>query len=120
MHGRVSVAALPALLAGCAAAQPTSLHSSTDLQPGMAYICLAPDGTLARETFEPSGSVTCPAPARYVSQPYCKEVPAPPRDILAYERARGIAARDGTLIGDLFEGQSFCAVPKRGPPPARS
>ena len=103
------------LLAGCAAAP--QLHHVSQLQPGTAYFCMAPDGTLAREIFDARGGVTCPAPARFVSQPYCARVPAPPSDELAYHRARARAARDGSLIGDSFEGQPFCVMPKLGPPP---
>lgn len=110
----VSVTALAFPLTACTTT-PT-LHHLSQLQPDWAYICMAPDGMLARELFDASGGVTCPAPARFVSQPFCDTVPAPPQDMRGYYQARARAGRDGTLEGDRFEGQPFCAVRLTGPP----
>jgi len=77
---------------------------------------MAPDGREARELFGSSGSVTCPAPARFIKQPFCEAAPSPPSDMRAFYRARAIAARDGSLEGDSFEGQPYCVFRKMGPP----
>lgn len=114
MRDRAIAALIAGLLSGCATAP--QLHHGSQLRRDAAYICLAPDGTDAREVFDDSGGVTCPAPARFVSQPFCETVPKPPRDVPGYYRARGLAARDGSLVGDRFEGQPFCVVRKSGPP----
>ncbi len=115
-------AALSGFLVSCTTSTATTaptLHQVSQLRTDLAYICMAPDGTTASEIIEGS-SVTCPPPARFVSQPFCNIVPAASRDNLGYFRARAVAARDGSLQGDTFEGQPFCAVPLRGPPRAQS
>ncbi len=51
----------------------------------------------------------CPSGMR-VDVPICaKGVRAPPENV-ALNRARREAARDGSLIGDLFEGQPMCVA----------
>lgn len=118
MVGKRSTIAGVAMLAACSATP--SLHDASQLAPGGAYFCMAPDGSDAREIFGPTGSVTCPAPARFISQPFCRTAPNSRRDIAGYYRARAKAARDGSLVGDSFEGQPFCVFRKLGPPPPRS
>jgi hypothetical protein len=118
MRGTYIFVAIGSALAGCTATP--SLHDAALLAPDQAYFCMAPDGSDAREAFGPDGRVTCPAPARFVSQPFCQAAPNPPSDIGAYYRARAKAARDGSLIGDSFEGQPFCVFRKLGPPLPRS
>lgn len=91
------------------------LHDASQFRQDRDYLCMAPDGSLAAERYDGS-SIVCPAPARFVTQPFCRAVPAAPRDNTRYFRARARAARDGSLQGDAFEGQPFCAVRKSGPP----
>lgn len=45
-----------------------------------------------------------------VDVPICPAGVRPPAESLAFERARREAARDGSLIGDLFEGQPMCVT----------
>jgi len=115
MRALIPIAAASLCLAGCTTVPP--VHEVTEFRAGEAYWCIGPDGALAREDFRADGKVVCPAPARFVSMPFCQTLPPPPSDELAYNRARAIAARDGSLHGDSFEGHPFCAPPKLGPPP---
>lgn len=114
MRAIIAMIATAGVLTGCT--PDVSLHEASQLQPDSAYFCMAPDGREAREVFGPSGNVTCPAPARFISQPFCDAVPRPPSDIAGFYQARARAARDGSLHGDSFEGQPFCVMPKLGPP----
>jgi hypothetical protein len=115
---RATMIAMAAALAACTTAP--SLHEGSQLASDRAYFCMAPDGSDAREIFGPDGTVTCPAPARFISQPFCQTAPKPPQDIALYYRARARAARDGSLDGDSFEGQPFCVFRKLGPPQPRT
>lgn len=45
-----------------------------------------------------------------VDVPICPPGVRPPAESLAFERARREAARDGSLIGDLFEGRPMCVA----------
>lgn len=107
------IAAASFWVSGCTT---PAMHEVTEYREGEAYWCIGPDGNLVREQFGNDGKVTCPAPGRIVSMPLCTSIQPPPSDELAYLRARGRAARDGSLHGDSFEGHSFCAPPKLGPP----
>ena len=118
MCKRTSTIVIGAVLVACSPAP--SLHDASQLASDQAYFCMAPDGREARELFGPTGSVTCPAPARFISQPYCEIAPAPPDDLEAFYGARARAARDGSLHGDSFEGHPFCVFRKLGPPPPNS
>ncbi len=48
-----------------------------------------------------------------VSAPVCGSGQKPPAESRAFERARKDAARDGSLLGDLFEGQPMCVAPRQ-------
>ena len=111
---RTSAIAIGAALAACAPAP--SLHDASQLAADQAYFCMAPDGRGARERFGPNGSVTCPAPARFISQPFCQVAPPPPNDLEDFYAQRAKAARDGSLHGDSFDGHPYCVFQKLGPP----
>ena len=108
------IAAASWCLAACTTRPP--VHEVTEYREGEAYWCIGPDGKLVREQFGEDGKVRCPPPGSFVTLPFCETIPPPPSDVLAWERARGRAARDGSLHGDSFEGHPFCAPPKLGPP----
>lgn len=45
-----------------------------------------------------------------VSAPVCGPGERAPAENIAYEKARKAAARDGSLIGDLYEGRAMCVA----------
>lgn len=47
-----------------------------------------------------------------VTAPVCGPGERAPSENIAYEKARKAAARDGSLIGDLYEGRSMCVAPR--------
>ena len=47
-----------------------------------------------------------------VIAPVCGPGVKPPAENIAYEKARKAAARDGSLIGDLYEGRPMCVAPR--------
>jgi hypothetical protein len=47
-----------------------------------------------------------------VTAPICPPGVKPPAENVAYEKARRLAARDGSLVGDLYQGQPMCAAPR--------
>lgn len=49
-----------------------------------------------------------------VDAPVCGPDQKAPAENIAYEKARKAAARDGSLLGDLYEGQPMC-VAQRNP-----
>ena|SRR3990167_1277173 len=52
---------------------------------------------------------TCPQGMR-VDAPVCAAGQKPPGETAAYDKARKLAARDGSLIGDLYEGRPMCVA----------
>ena len=47
-----------------------------------------------------------------VSAPVCGPGEKAPRENIAFDRARKAAARDGSLLGDLYDGRSMCVAPR--------
>ncbi len=45
-----------------------------------------------------------------VTAPVCGPGERAPAENIAYEKARKAAARDGSLIGDLYEGRAMCVA----------
>ena len=45
-----------------------------------------------------------------VSAPVCGPGERAPAENISYEKARKAAARDGSLIGDLYEGRAMCVA----------
>ena len=71
-------------------------------------VCKVPGSRLdRREDF-----CSCPRGMR-VDAPVCGEGQAAPAESAAYEKARRLASRDGSVIGDLYEGRSMCVAPRR-------
>lgn len=48
-----------------------------------------------------------------VDAPVCAPGQKAPTENLAFEKARKLAARDGSIIGDLYEGQPMCVEPRK-------
>lgn len=71
-------------------------------------VCKVPGSRLdKREDF-----CSCPAGMR-VDAPVCGPGQKAPGETAAYDRARRLASRDGSVIGDLYEGQPMCVAPRR-------
>jgi hypothetical protein len=43
-----------------------------------------------------------------VDAPVCPDGVKPPAETVAFDRARKLAAKDGSLIGDLYQGEPMC------------
>lgn len=112
-----------ALIAAVALAASASLASAqaplSENPPTETVICLDVNGQTL--------PVTCTVPSSRLDQRedmcMCREgtrtpvsiCPAgvrAPAETRAFEKARREAGRDGTLIGDLFEGQPMCVAPR--------
>ncbi len=92
---------------------------SSPFNPATRVICLDVDGQ--------SRPAICQAPAsrldgrddfcvcrsaQRVEAPVCGPDDRPPAESRAYELARKDAARDGSLVGDLWEGRPMCVAPR--------
>jgi hypothetical protein len=111
----ISAFAVAALLAGAAGAPPRS--SMTD--PDTRSICVdvggqtLPIACTGQASRLDRGEDICRCPAgRMVDAPVCRGAERPPADNLAYDKARRDAARDGTLVGDLYGGRPMCVEPR--------
>ncbi len=56
------------------------------------------------------GNCDCPGGLRPVAAPVCAAGETPPSESRALRIARRTAARDGSLIGDQFEGAAMCVT----------
>ncbi len=56
---------------------------------------------------------TCPAGGQRVAVPVCGKGEQQPGESRALERWRNQASRDGSLVGDLFEGKPACRAPRQ-------
>lgn len=50
--------------------------------------------------------------AQTVEAPVCGPGDRPQAESRAFERARKVAAKDGSLVGDLFDGRPMCVSPR--------
>jgi hypothetical protein len=53
----------------------------------------------------------CPR-GQQVTIAVCGPNEKPPAESLAYDRARLLALRNGSLLGDMYEGQRMCVAPR--------
>lgn len=68
-------------------------------------VCKVPASRLdRREDF-----CLCPQGVK-VTAPVCGPGQKAPGETLAYEKARKVAARDGSLVGDLYQGRPMCVA----------
>lgn len=111
----VSVFAAAALMTGAASPQP----GSSPLRPATQVVCIDSGGA--------SRPAVCQGPAsrldeRYdicicktaqrVDAPVCGPGERPQGESRAFEKARKLAAADGSLVGDLFDGRPMCVAPR--------
>jgi hypothetical protein len=112
---KLYVALLPLALAGAAAAQPVGEHP-----PTWTIQCVEVDGRLAPTVCDASASrldkseyiCQCPNTGMRVKVPICQQGETQTPEGRKANRARRLAARDGSLIGDAFEGRPFCQAPR--------
>lgn len=110
----VLISAVLALTAGGASAQSLSANPPTETVvcvdvggQSLPAVCKVPASRLdKREDF-----CVCAAGMKVIA-PVCAEGVKPPAESLAFEKARKVAARDGTLVGDLYEGKPMCVAPR--------
>lgn len=110
----VLMSAVFAALAGGASAQSLSANPPTETVvcvdvggQSLPAVCKVPASRLdKREDF-----CVCPTGTKVIA-PVCAQGIKPPTESLAFEKARKVAARDGTLIGDLYEGRPMCVAPR--------
>ncbi|MFN3513789.1 MAG: hypothetical protein ACK41C_12125 [Phenylobacterium sp.] len=113
MH-RILIAAAGALaLTGPAAAQ------SLDNPPTETVLCLDVGGRslppvckVPGSRLDPREDICICREGMRVIAPICPPGVRPPAESVAYEKARQLAARDGTLVGDLYEGRPMCVAPR--------
>lgn len=104
-------AATLAALAGPAAAQgamssnpPKETTLCLDVNgQALPAVCKVPSSRLDKR----EDICLCHAGTR-VTAPVCPAGVKPPAENVAFEKARKLAAKDGTLVGDLYEGQPMC------------
>jgi len=79
------------------------------------YMCLEPSGAsrpaVCDRVLNTSGDdfCRCPPLTTKVRAEFCADGETPPGQSAAFERARREAARDGSLIGDEYDGRRMCA-----------
>lgn len=106
----VTLIALTALLAGGAPALAQSPSA-----PSVTTLCLDVSGATLPVVCQMESSrldrrdVFCHCPeGQRVDAPVCGPDEHPPAENLLLYKARRIAAHDGTLVGDTFEGKRMC------------
>ena len=72
--------------------------------------CLAPASRIDGREY----ICTCPKGGQRVEVAVCGKGQAPPPESRALNEARAAAIKDGSLLGDTFEGRPICAVPRAG------
>lgn len=108
------LAALLALGAGAATAQPTA-QPRTTIQcievsgHQIPAVCHVPASRIDKREF----ICTCIEGGQRTVVPICGPGEAQPPEGAALERVRRLAARDGTLLGDQFQGRQICVAPRR-------
>jgi len=107
--------AIAAGLLSAAAAPP----GSNSLNPATRTICVDGSGQARAAVCQTTASrldgrddiCQCPI-GRAVEAPVCGPGERPQGATRAFERARRLAAEDGTLVGDLFRGRPMCVAPR--------
>ena len=113
---RASLIAVLALAASGSLARAADLTSNP---PTKSEVCLDVSGSTL--------PVVCKAPAsrldkredicicpegQKVEIAICGKGESPPAENVAYDRARRLAMRDGSLLGDMYEGKRMCVAPR--------
>ena len=112
---RAMLIAVLALAASPAAAEPIGenpptrtiqcIEVSGDTIPAL---CHVPASRLDKR----ENICTCPAGGQRVEVPICGKGEAAPAESRALNVARRAAVRDGTLMGDTFQGRRICVPPR--------
>lgn len=94
---------------------------SSPLTPATRVICLDLNGQSRPAVCQVPGSrldrrvdICICRTGQRVDAPVCGQGERPQPETLAFDRARKAAARDGSLVGDLFRGRSMCVAPRNG------
>lgn len=113
---RIPILALSvALCAGAALAQ-----TSSGLRPITTIQCLEPGGHLIPAVCDAPASrldnreyiCLCSNGGMRVDVPVCAKGEREPPDGRALSRVRDVAARDGSLVGDMLDGKPICVAPR--------
>lgn len=114
---RLLIATFAAAALATAAASPPP--GSSPQHPAKGILCLDVGGASRPPVCQGSASrldqsydICVCRDARTVKAPVCAPGTRPPAENRAYEKARLAAARDGSLLGDTYEGQPMCVVPR--------
>jgi hypothetical protein len=116
MYPVILIAAAAALVSSAAMAgdlssnPPTSTEICLDVDgSSLPVVCSVPASRLdKRENF-----CSCPE-GHQVTTPVCANGQKPQAENRTFLRARRTAARDGSLLGDSYQGQPMCVAPRRG------
>jgi hypothetical protein len=109
------LAVLPLMLAGGSTAQSTDMN-----HPTKTIQCIDVSGRiLPADCRVPSSRLDkseyiclCPAGGDRVQVAICAKGQRPPPESAAYERLRRLVSRDGSLIGDSYQGRPICTEPR--------
>lgn len=112
---RLTLIAALALVASAASAQPINENPPTKtiqcIEVGgqdIPAVCQVPGSRL-----DPTEIIcTCPAGGQRVEVAVCAKGERQPPEGRALNRVRREAARDGSLLGDTFEGRRICVEPR--------
>jgi hypothetical protein len=114
-----SVLAAAVALAGVGVASSPQEGSAT--KPTMGILCLDVGGEARPPVCRGSSSridqgydICICETAQRVETPVCGKGEKPPAEKRAYELARKDAARDGSLVGDTYEGRRMCVRARNG------
>jgi hypothetical protein len=116
MYRVILIAAAAAVMSSAALAgdlssnPPTSTQTCLDVDgSSLPVVCSVPASRLdKRENF-----CSCPE-GHQVKTPVCANGQKPQAENRIFVRARRAAARDGSLMGDSYQGQPMCVAPRRG------
>ena len=117
---RSLIIAAAALLA-IGASSTVNARSDGGIKPTMGILCLDVGGQARAPVCQGASSridqrydiCVCENEQR-VAVPVCGDGEKPISEDRAYELARKDAARDGTLVGDLYEGRQMCVRARNG------
>ena len=112
---------LLALAVGLGAAGAVSAQPINENPPTWTIQCIEVGGPLVPAVCKVPGSrldprediCTCPVGGLRVDVAICAKGQAEPPENRALNKARRLAARDGSLIGDMVEGRPICVAPRR-------
>jgi hypothetical protein len=113
---RASMIAAVALAASGGLARAADMSANP---PRLSHVCLDVSGQSLPTVCQVPGSrldlrediCQCPE-GRLVEVAVCAPGQRPPPDSLALSKVRRVAAKDGSLIGDKFNGQPICIAPR--------